>query len=56
MRKVWILSEEERWRFDAYLKSIAEAAITMRELAEAMYKTGLAAITLKDTMKIALKK
>lgn len=55
MRKVWILTEEERWRFDAYLKSIAEAAITMRELAEAMYKAGLAAITLKDTMKIAKK-
>ena len=53
MRTVLIMTKKEKRRYAAYLASIARAGVAMKDLAVAMNKAALAAITLKDTMKIA---
>lgn len=38
MRTVWILTVEEKWRFAAHTKAIADAGVAMKDLAAACYK------------------
>ncbi len=52
MRTILIMTKKEKRRYAAHLKTIAEVGIRMENLAAAMNKAALAAITLKDTMKI----
>jgi len=56
MRTVLIMTKKEKRRYAAHLKSITAVGITMEDLAAAMNKAALTAITLKDTMKICLSK
>lgn len=56
MRTVLIMTQKEKRKFKAHIQNIAEVGITMRELAAAMDKAALAAMTLKDTMKICSSK
>lgn len=55
MRTVLIMTKKEKRRYAAHLKTIAEVGVRMEDLATAMNKTALAAITLKDTMKLESK-
>ena len=52
MRTVWILTEEEKWRFDAHIKAIAAAGVAMKDLAAACYKACRAMELFKDCIPI----
>lgn len=55
MRTVWILTEEEKWRFAAHRKAIADAGIAMKDLAAACYKACRAMELFKDCIPVLKK-